>query len=291
MNYQYPKLNNWYKVRKINERIARLDNLQSEKTWGISPSEADFLESLDGKTDPYKIDEDLTKEEVDDLLEELSEGGLLDSGKRIERLGIGMLHCKLFAPENRKKYMKVGIVWNVVLLLFFIPVFMMGIYTFWNNISQLSNLARGSDYSLITGFFIGAIIGILSRNFSRFMSCLGCGSELHEAGIFFYRFLPMFYACKNRDDIKNPFLQVQMDAAGIEMNLLLGGFFLTLLKFGWFDSYGLIGIAMFNFYYVLFDLSFCYCFVGIKMISSLLGDNEFLKNTKTFLQSIMVRDI
>ncbi len=77
MAYKYPKISNCLIYKRNSADEIEITDYVTEEIYNLGVDEAKYIKKLDGKTHPYEIDTSLTTDEIDWLIEELDECGLL----------------------------------------------------------------------------------------------------------------------------------------------------------------------------------------------------------------------
>lgn len=239
---KYPRKDRFLTFRRISKNRVRVENKMLEEYWDLNLEKAYFLKLLNGKRDPYKIFPDMSKKNIDILLEEFEDEGLFDCYGRVMKLGLGSVLISLFNPNIKKAHRKIARFWNRFLLLSWLPVLILGLYVY---IKVNWDYVTGS-YSTLNGYIWGLGGGLLLHELSHAAACIGYGGEWYEIGIGLHCFIPSAYVLINYDDLTNRYKRAQISAAGCEANIFLAGLFLCLLKLGIFDSGVLIIAAFIN---------------------------------------------
>ena len=276
----YSRKNNYLKFKPIDSDWVYIENFLTGEIWEVSREIAEFLKVLNGKTNPYKINEELSEEFVDELLDDFDEEGWLYSGKRLMSGGIGTALFTLWIPDVKIWHRIVAKIWNSLLMILCLPVLIIGV----------SILVRGNFPYVNHGFnwglcyLVGFIPGLMLHELSHAAACLSDSrGNVFEFGVMISYFLPGDYVVLDSEKIRNRFKKVQIFAAGIEMNLLLAGIFLILLKLGWFDCTLLIYDALVNGILAAFNLALIGPLDGMKIFSELLGVENIVYKAKKLI--------
>ena len=253
-------------------------------SWKLDPRTAYFLRELDGYTDPYEIDPNMSREQVKELLERFDEEERLDDGKRVTVMGIGSVTVSLWWPYVTKLSRIFARIWNRLLMISWLPVLIAGVIVF------LSGNWNGSDkgIDLFYGYLL-VLVGTLLHEFSHACACIGYGGQFYEMGIMSNMFMPGAYVMITYDKVKNHFKRAQIMAAGIESNLLLTGACLCLLKTDIFRPYTLLWGALLNFMVAVFNCALLESLDGMGIYQELLGDENFLKKAQKLIKDADAR--
>ena len=276
----FTRKNHYLQFKPIDDDWVYIENFLTGETWEVSREIAEFLKALNGKTNPYKINEELSEEFVDELLDDFDEEGWLYSGKRLMSGGLGTALFTLWIPDVKIWHRIAAKIWNSLLMLLYLPVFIIGV----------SILMRGNfpfvDHDCNWGicYLAGLVPGLMLHELSHAAACLSdARGNVFEFGIMIRYFLPGAYVVLDTEKIRNRFKKAQIFAAGIEMNLLLAGIFLILLKFGWFDCSLLLYAALLNGILAAFNLALIGPLDGMKIFSELLGVKNIVDKAKKLI--------
>lgn len=223
MKYKYPKFVNWISIHHIKgtERYIVKDHLyDSEYEFG-NAEYVRFAKALDGKTDPYSIKTRLLENEIDYFLEWLKDNDLLRYS-RVIHAGIGSALFSVYYPKRATPIKRIlARILNWLLLISFIPVFVVGCHYFVKADIEFSTVQT------VLGYILGIVIGMIFHEFfGHGLANIGynhCGLN-YEIGVFVQYFI-MFgaYVMIDEQEIKNRFHRIQVLAAGVEQNFLLAG--------------------------------------------------------------------
>lgn len=276
----YPRKNHYLKFKPIDSDWVCIENFLTGEIWEVSREVAEFLKALNGKTNPYKINEEFSEEFVDELLDDFDEEGWLYSGKRLMSGGIGTALFTLWIPDVKIWHRIVAKIWNSLLMILCLPVFIIGVTILVRG--NFPYIEHGSNWGLC--YLVGFIPGLMLHELSHAAACLSdVRGKVFEFGIMVRYFLPGAYVVLDTERIRNRFKKAQIFAAGIEMNLLLAGIFLILLKLGWFDCTILIYAALVNGILAAFNLALIGPLDGMKIFSELLGVENIVYKAKKLI--------
>ena len=276
----YPRKNHYLKFKPIDSDWVCIENFLTGEIWEVSREVAEFLKALNGKTNPYKINEEFSEEFVDELLDDFDEEGWLYSGKRLMSGGIGTALFTLWIPDVKIWHRIVAKIWNSLLMILCLPVFIIGVCILVRG--NFPYVDHGSNWGLC--YLVGFIPGLMLHELSHAAACLSdVRGKVFEFGIMVRYFLPGAYVVLDTERIRNRFKKAQIFAAGIEMNLLLAGIFLILLKLGWFDCTILVYAALVNGILAAFNLALIGPLDGMKIFSELLGVENIVYKAKKLI--------
>ena len=272
---RYPMKNRYLKIKDLGNDSVEITNMLTGEVWACEADYAGFLQALDGRTNPYRVNRDMDREYVKAYLRDFRESRFLDSGKRIFSLGFGSLYFILWAPKVNQLHRLFGRIWNRLLMLSWLPVLCFGWYTF-----------RAQDYPYVPGgdgtpeYLWLMLLGIVLHEFSHTFACLDYGGDFYCTGAMFQNFLPGAFVMIDFENVKGRFLRIQIHGAGIEANLLLAGVLLSLLGCGRFSTFTLLMGAFLNLVLAAFNTSLIDGLDGMGIYTELMGCRDFLKNAK-----------
>lgn len=238
----------------------------------ISPSVYDFLCCLDGKTHPYDILPSVDTYEIDILLDELRKKKLIRESW-LHKSGFGTFELTLFIPKNRTNKMRpvrvICYFLNLIILLSFAPVLVFGMYRFTT--AHFFN----SDY-LYLGLLVGSIIGIVLHEISHAISGCGYGARVFEMGaLVFFWVMPGAYVMLDDSTVNKKLKKAQINAAGIEMNLLIAGIYFILYSLSYDLGGFFLGGAIANAFLGLVNMTLAFGLDGEHIIGNLINDDNF----------------
>ena len=283
----YPRYNRYLIFEKIDEDFYKVKDCYENEEWEIEKRHVQILKTLDGNTNPYKIDSGMSREEMKAFLVEAKEEGLLDSGKRIKAGGFGSVLFGVWHPKVENVHRKLGKCWNYMLMLTWIPILLLGLCVLKSGSWRYIEWNEGG----LGLYFIGLGMGMFFHEISHAAACIGYGGHFLEMGVMLYWFLPGAYVVIGWDSIKNRFQRAQVHAAGIESNFACAGIFLCLLKLEIFDSYSLIMAAIVNLFLGLFNMTLIKGVDGHWILQDVFTCEEFFLNAVCLCLSARGRKI
>ena len=276
---RYPMTNNWLSYRRIShDEYSVHDNLDGS-VYTMGYRVARFAKCLNGKRDPYGIDPTLSTKEVKSMLLDLSEHNLLRTN-RVLTSSFGTFLYTLWIPRWTKFLRLVACLMNCVLLLLWFPILFIGCYVFAKNL-----LLIDVDFS-VGGHIVGLVCGICCHELAHAFAGISYNAKVFEFGIGFQSFLPCAYTMMECSECRKMH-KVQINAAGIESNMLLTGLF---LMFGaMFPNNGafLFSAALCNFILGIINMLCLEGLDGMGILSDLIGvdASEFLEKSKRVVRS------
>lgn len=227
MKRHYPKLADWTVVCRLGgEKIKVINDLTNEafETDQGQPY-VDFITALDGESDPYELPSAFTRTERSLILRELSEHQLLRNGRWLNNT-VREKSFALIVPRRKENASRFFTVVNKLLYTLFLPVFVCGTLLFQTGDVDIQGLS-------IAGLIVGILLGIVLHEAAHACAALSYGGKLYEAGVHLtFLLLPGAYILTSYEDHLAPQKQIQIYAAGIEMNAILAGvsFFLLSIR-------------------------------------------------------------
>lgn len=274
----YPQFVNWAKIRKKENGGYLLKDYLYGDEYSISREEVNFTLQLDGKTDPYEIDTEMSREEVTKTLEALDELGFLREGRFISKSLSDIIYT-LWIPRITKKFRIAAKIINALLRVLWLPVAVISLIT-------VSNAEIDYDFiQFMTGLVLGTLAGMVLHEFGHMFACLAYGGNVFEAGVLLKWLMPGAYVMIDTSTIKVRMHRIQVNAAGIEMNILLAGIFGIIACCVYDYSSFFAGVAINNVILGLMNLILISNLDGMNIMSELLGIENFVEKAKKALKS------
>lgn len=274
----YPQKCNWLVYQKIDNDTYLVNDRLLERTVELSAVQVAFLNKLDGKKDPYAIDDSLTKEQVDSILFDLEFEFLLREDKHKLLWEDGIYIWTVHIPKRRKFKRKVAKVCNDLLMYSVLPVLFVGIFCMLNPTERI--VPNPEQYSF--WWCLGALLisgGV--HEIAHANACLGYGGYVFEYGVMFSGMMPCFYTLMDYKRVKNGFKRLQIIAAGVETHLLIIGASLIVARL--FPDIYIIAIQVMivNVVLAVVNFSFVDTTDGMSIIGFLcFGDERILDKAK-----------
>ena len=271
---EYPVISNWVTFSKAERGGYYVFDEAFDGKYHMSEETFAFFRKLDGETDPYTIQPSYDPNRIQALLEVLEEE-LLIRNSRILYKSLGNILITLWPVERSSMQKKVSVIADRLLSLLWLPIFTTGVlYMIYH-----SDDVRGSD-NILLGIFFGLITALVLHEMGHAAACLHYGGKVYEFGVGFDTFLPCAYVLLNMNDIKSRRKRAHVNAAGIEMNLLLTGVFLYLSCFLPHAGGLMFFAAIQNALIALLNLLFVKGIDGMGVISEFLGCSDLFSYAK-----------
>lgn len=273
---RYPMIKPWIEYHRVSDDEYEIENEivpgeTDEDPLRLPGYFVDFMQKLDGKTNPYKIDPSIDKRTVRAYLWFLSKKGYLRDG--IRNRDVGRLAFSVIKLDGKPKYSKTAVLLNMFLSLSWIPILICGIVLVakaWNNYDVF-----GDTYMI--GLLFGLLIGLSLHEAGHAIAAEAYQAPVYEVGIRI-SLIPAAYTLMKETAVKNRLKRTHIYAAGVETNFLLAGLFFaaeyfipgcgirTFFFFAGFENI-LLGVANFCFFLPL---------DGFKIITTLLGADDMV---------------
>ena len=275
----YPTLANWIRFRQLSDNEYEIINMLHDEKIQTDAYTAWFARQLNGKRNPYRIDKNKSKEDIDLLLGELEAENVIRDKRFYSKFFLFLL-VTVWRPKVTPNLRIASFIINGLLLISFLPLLAFSIFYFLNYTYDI-NL----DYITI-GSIAGLLVGIVVHEMGHMISCLGYGGRVFEVGVMLqFLLIPGAYVLMNESNIKKRMRRVQVSAAGIEMNLVLTAVFLMLsARFEVLSGF-FLGAAIQNVFLALLNLTFVDGFDGMAIMSELLGIEYVVSKAKRITKS------
>ena len=277
---KYPKRSPYLIYRRYGDEYIVENWIYSEK-YCMDQETVQFLKNLDGKHDPYELLPDYSREKVSQFMEELDDCDMLATEKKIMTIGPGLFKYPLIYCYPDRLQRKLAKIWNRFLILMFLPMLVIGLYLQCNEIREYIF----SKSELYLGLIVGTLFGVVFHELSHTCAGLAYGAHMSEIGVGVHFFLPIGYVLMEDKNVKNGLSRIQINAAGVEMNLFLYGCFMCLERSGYFHSCvmylcGIISLTM-----AIINILPLDGLDGMKILSIIFGKEDILQCAKKIAKS------
>lgn len=146
-----------------------------DEEYEVSEGCVEFINKLDGKTNPMKIlmTEGMTRREAKSFISQLEENGLIRSSKKIP-YGVGMR--SLILVDKSYKYKEISTVLLFLHLMGFLPAIYTIFHYFILDIRHIYFYGAGV-WQMWIGIILGALIGMLFHELYHAISCIAFTPE------------------------------------------------------------------------------------------------------------------
>lgn len=267
--FSYPRLQTWLEFQPYDDDLYLIYNGLTEERYVATRRLIQFISQLDGATNPYSILTGFSVPEITECLQCMAKLGMLRKKRVVSPFPWFLM--TLWIPNGSNGYRSAAKVFNMLLMLLFLPVLGFGIYSF---LIFLPDNWSPSVLDTVAGVLISSILGSALHELSHAAACLSYGGSVYEYGLTVRIILPGAYVMMDTSRVKRRLQKFQIFGAGIESNLLLSGVCMILsVKLGsgmWIYLIGAIG----NLLTAVFNILLIDGLDGMKMLTSLLGMSE-----------------
>jgi hypothetical protein len=279
---KYPMMANWLTFKKIEDDLYKVENGVTDRVLILDELEVRFLRALDGNKNPLKIGKELNID-AENVLAFFEEEFLVRDGRTISL--DEMTLRTVYIPRKQTSKSVFPKIYNMLLLLSFIPVLVFGIYEV-----VTKGVNWYADYMGGQAFLFSMVLGLVFHEISHAMASLAYGGKFFEAGFIWQGFCPGAYAMIDAGNVKSRFKRIQIDAAGIEMDCLLAGVFLVLAaRCEVYSLFWLLG-AVNNLFLSIFNLAFTEGLDGSSMICEVLGIKDSSEIKRIFAKILLEKN-
>ena len=272
----YPMVNNClsYTYNEDNDTYT-VKNIDTDEEITVNSSTVFFINKLDGKTNPFDLLPSVEPSLVVEYLDRLRDAELIRDS-RLNKEVFGTWIYALFIPKDRTNRMRPARIicyfLSWLLVLSWIPAMAFGIYSFINGEIDTEHY--------VAGMVFGTLIGALLHELSHALSACAYGAPIYEIGVMITHYVLLgAYVKMDQEPVKKKLRRAQIDAAGVEMNMLLTGVFLFLASLNEVTCGLMFGAALANGFMGLINLFFIWGLDGGNILGNLLGDDNFVGNS------------
>lgn len=278
---RYPMLNNWLVFSRKNQYEYDVHDCLYDEDFTMGVTIAAFARKLDGHRNPYSINMGLTKAEINHMLKQLREHDLLRYGRSLDA-GSGA-HYTLWFIKRNPLLMEVARLWNCLLMLSWLPVFIFGVLFF------IRDLPIINTDCMWLGNILGIVFGALLHELGHTFAGLTYGARVFEIGIMINALLPGAYALMDSQSVQSKMKRIQIYAAGVESNALFAGVCLLIACAIPYAGAFLLNAAIGNIILALVNITFGGGLDGASILSELLGIENLVEDTKKVVLNRRIR--
>lgn len=278
----YPQLANWTTFQRLNEKEYLASNFLTGEKYHMDSYIVRFAKKLNGQRDPFEIGSGLSEADVEAILEELNDKDMLRCGKVISR-SFSSIYITAWIPQTTVLLRIVSYIVNKLIFWLWLPILCYSLYHF-----RIGYFDIGDGF-FILGTIIGILIGIIMHELGHMFACLAYGGRVFEIGVMAERFLPGAYVLMDTNPIKDRMQRMQVDAAGIEMNLFLASIGLILASGFEYLSGFFLAVAVNNVFLALLNLLFINGFDGCAIIGEIFGTENVIEKAKEMTKQKHIR--
>ena len=278
---KYPRKSPYLIYVETENGHCKVEDILHDDVWMLDHKEMAILSCLDGRHNPYEFLPEYSKDDIQKTLKELEDSYLLAPKKKIHFEGLGSYSIPLMYCYPGKAITCFAKIYNFLLMTLFLPVFVLGLFVSKSNIIDVAPQSIGE---VVVAILISGFVGIGLHELSHAFSSLAYGGNLFEIGIGTSFFLPIGYVLIYYENVKNTLKRVQIDAAGVEMNLLLCGSFM-LLKPILIRSYIIDFFALANLLIAVLNILPLNGHDGLNILAILFKKDNLLEYAKSFIEN------
>lgn len=278
---KYPKTIDTLLYKRLDESSYKVKNAETGEIFELGRAIVSFMNKLDGKTDPFMINTCLSDFEIEEILDFLWNNELITK-KKLKKIGFLSYGIPFFKVKTTQKMRIVSRLLNFLLMIFFVPVFIAGLYA----VKDIYSMVDKNDFSYLLGLYVGIASGVIVHECGHAIAGLGYNAHLFTCGIMI-GITPGAFVELDDEHIKSSLKKAQISAAGIEMNLLLCGLSMVCMCFN--SARSLLGaIALSNLLLASVNLLPIIGVDGSQIINKLVGEDlilysDILITDKSFL--------
>lgn len=212
---KYPMLNNTVRFQKLPGVSGGYFAYDCLLSWNyiLSRKYYDFVRHLDGRTDPYSIDPRLSREEVDEMLQELDDQQLLRYERTLFR-EFCTRYITLYTIGTPGRAVRgLAAVFNLLLLVLWFPALLL-------SLPQLGrtflSLMEWPYFRLLAAAIPGTLLATLLHECGHIFAAFAYGAPVFEIGLLCRPLFPGMYVITDPESLPNPLRKAQIDAAGLE---------------------------------------------------------------------------
>lgn len=277
---KYPRRSPYLICKRTGRDEYMMEHYLYSEKYLMDHKTVSFLKQLDGKHNPYDLLSDSSRQQVGRMLKELKACDLLAPKKTLLKLGVGsciypLIYC--YPNKLQKWFAKF---WNTFLMIMYIPMLITGVVLQ----SRGTHTYMRCKDELYLAMFIGVLFGITFHELSHACAGIAYNGHLFEIGIGTQYFLPMGYVLIDNSSVESRMKRIQIDAAGIEMNLFLYGVFMCMSAAGFWNPFvmklsGTINLAM-----AILNALPLSNFDGMKILAIITGKKDVLEHAKKLIR-------
>lgn len=215
------------------------------------------------------------------MLKQLIEHDLLRYGRSLDA-GSGA-HYTLWFIKRNPLLKEVARLWNSLLMLSWLPVFIFGVLFF------IRDLPIINTDCMWLGNILGIVFGVLLRELGHAFAELTYGARVFEIRIMINALLPGAYVLMYSQSVQSKMKRIQIYAAGVESNALFAGVCLLIACAIPYAGAFLLNAAIGNIILALVNITFGGGLDGVSILSELLGIENLVEDTKKVVLNRCIR--
>lgn len=275
---RYPMVSNFLTYKKVKHGTYLVRNHITTDEFLIQENVVNFMQHMDGKTDPKQICCAFSEKEKENIVDILDSYNLLRHTKVLlhEKANISIT---LYIPKRWATIEKIfASIYSLVIQYLSVPIFLLGMIL-GKTVSHDLNFTSAYLYSLF-----GIIIGIFFHETGHATVGISYGAKVFEMGVDFWGiFLKGAYVSMTYSHIKKRSKRALIEIAGIQVNFLLAGL-LFLLSYTTSLTNLFYYMALANISLGLLNLMALKDLDGYKFVSTIFGDQNLKRRAKIILK-------
>ena len=260
---RYPMFVNWAVFTRRPDGTYLVTDALTERRFCFSEEEVRFARRLDGRTSPSLAAGRLGRRQAAALLRAFERRDLLRRSRVLDKSFLSF--CWTAAVFRGNPPRRAAARGNLALLLLWLPVFALGVFLF-----RKAGLPA-DDAAFLPGALAGLVPGVLLHELAHACAAWSYGGHVFEFGLCLHRLVPGAYVLTDVSGVRGSLRQAQIDAAGVELNLLLAGFFLIAASAAAQTASFLLGAALLNVLLAVGNLLPLPGVDGGRVLAALLG--------------------
>ena len=281
---KYPKLINTLLYKKINESTYLVKNSATNDEFELGINIVKLMNCLDGKTDPLAVNSCLSDCEIKDTVDWLWDNNLVTK-TNVEKIGFLTYGITLFKIRASQKSKKVSRILNLLLMINFLPVFIVGLIFAKDLYYTIDN----TSWLYIIGNYVGVFLGLILHECGHAVAALAYNAHLFDCGILL-GIMPGAFVEIDDEHLKSTLKKVQISAAGIEMNLLISGASMIFMCFFRSVLSLFAGVAIINLVLALINLLPIIGVDGLEIVDKLIGSDFILYSGLLLKDKSFIKD-
>lgn len=282
---RYPIKCNWisYEPGSRDKEYVVMNHL-ADMVYIVDEEDIRFIEKLDGKTDPARLLQGYSRNEIRSYLEQLEDMDLIRNSRAVVE---GSHMWTVHIVKNNIRYQTFAKVINWFFMLSVFPL----LYLAWNTINKelfyLYFMGTSGMWVTIGGYVFGLISGMVLHELGHAISCTAYGGNVMEFGLMWEEF-PGAYTLIDPKSIKRRMNRIQTYLAGVEVNFILAALYAIIMCYtaeAWKDGTGFwMEAAFVNLILGFMNILMIDGVDGMKIMQEIIGDDDLIDSTQRVLK-------
>lgn len=211
---RYPRVCSWVSFKELADGQYCVEDSVNGIEYIFDKEFAEFVQRLDGKTDPFAVLIS-SRRHAQNLLTAAHSIQVVRLGRMWKTSGSFMLTLYESKKAMNRLFAKIL---HAMFSAIWLPLLLLGIHTFISNIDILD-----FEGSTLLGMISGVVTGSLFHEMGHALTAVALGGKFLEAGICLHHWLPCGYALVDDSPIQSPIKRSLVDLAGVQANFALAG--------------------------------------------------------------------